>query len=499
ISDPANTIIFADINGDGWLDMIIAYNNQTGGQGFYYAYYNDGTGVLETSPGWRSGDGGFGSAVSVYDHDNDGDDDLAAGRWWDQPRIYENLGDSFTSAPVWRADEATVVEEIAWIDVDGDGLEARSDTFFVTGDRKLFYTSHHPLQSIDSVRADDVTLGDADYCFDLVSGWVSLGTEPSESIIVYYQYSFKNDLTISNWDTYNMAYGNSAKPLVEFYADVTFGQAPLTVHFSDSSAGASDWLWRFGDGGDAAVREPVYTFNSGGAFDVYLENTLPDGKHNRTIKKMMIVLADTVYFPEIVSSPGDTVKVPLYLKNSHPLHYLLLPILYDGPVQLQFLDFDTDSCRTDYFDRVNDVAYYPAGHQIVFSFLPTYINYNPPLEPGYGRLINLYFLHQSGSGTTILDTTTLSTKSLYYDASYVNYQPTIRNGYVASSQVMRGDANGDLVISLLDATFLIDYLYKNGPVPDPYAGDADSSRNINILDVAYLINYLYKNGPPPLD
>ncbi|UCD93474.1 MAG: VCBS repeat-containing protein, partial [Candidatus Zixiibacteriota bacterium] len=192
ISDPANTIIFADINGDGWLDMIIAYNNQTGGQGFYYAYYNDGTGVLETSPGWRSGDGGFGSAISVYDYDNDGDDDLAAGRWWDQPRIYENLGDSFTSAPVWRADEATVVEEIAWIDVDGDGLEARGDTFFVTGDRKLFYTSHHPLQSIDSVRADDVILADADYCFDLVSGWFSLGTEPSEIIIVYYQYSFKN-------------------------------------------------------------------------------------------------------------------------------------------------------------------------------------------------------------------------------------------------------------------------------------------------------------------
>ena len=62
-----------------------------------------------------------------------------------------------------------------------------------------------------------------------------------------------------------------------------------------------------------------------------------------------------------------------------------------------------------------------------------------------------------------------------------------------------GDANGDQGVNILDVTFLINYLYKDGPAPDPtQAADADGNTNINILDITYLINYLFKNGPEPL-
>ncbi|PKK82522.1 MAG: hypothetical protein CVT49_13290 [candidate division Zixibacteria bacterium HGW-Zixibacteria-1] len=62
-----------------------------------------------------------------------------------------------------------------------------------------------------------------------------------------------------------------------------------------------------------------------------------------------------------------------------------------------------------------------------------------------------------------------------------------------------GDANGDGNINILDATFLIGYLYKGGPAPDPtIAADANGSGSINILDVTYLINYLYKGGAAPI-
>jgi len=61
-----------------------------------------------------------------------------------------------------------------------------------------------------------------------------------------------------------------------------------------------------------------------------------------------------------------------------------------------------------------------------------------------------------------------------------------------------GDADGSGAVNLLDITFLISYLYKGGPVPDPVeAADADGSGGINLLDCTYLINYLYKGGPPP--
>jgi len=64
---------------------------------------------------------------------------------------------------------------------------------------------------------------------------------------------------------------------------------------------------------------------------------------------------------------------------------------------------------------------------------------------------------------------------------------------------LAGDPNGDLLINILDCTFLINYLYKSGPAPDPLdAGDVSGDGSNNILDVTYLINYLYKGGPAPV-
>ncbi len=61
-----------------------------------------------------------------------------------------------------------------------------------------------------------------------------------------------------------------------------------------------------------------------------------------------------------------------------------------------------------------------------------------------------------------------------------------------------GDASGDGLVNLIDITALINYLYKEGPAPDPEkAGDVDSSGTVNLLDITYLISYLYKEGPDP--
>jgi len=63
-----------------------------------------------------------------------------------------------------------------------------------------------------------------------------------------------------------------------------------------------------------------------------------------------------------------------------------------------------------------------------------------------------------------------------------------------------GNCNGDGTINILDVTYLINYLYKGGPAPIPYAlcsGDPNCDCIVNILDVTYLINFLYKGGPPP--
>jgi hypothetical protein len=61
-----------------------------------------------------------------------------------------------------------------------------------------------------------------------------------------------------------------------------------------------------------------------------------------------------------------------------------------------------------------------------------------------------------------------------------------------------GDANGDGVIDPADVVFLINYLFRNGPDPDPYeVGDCNGDGVVDPADVVYLINYLFRNGPPP--
>jgi hypothetical protein len=62
-----------------------------------------------------------------------------------------------------------------------------------------------------------------------------------------------------------------------------------------------------------------------------------------------------------------------------------------------------------------------------------------------------------------------------------------------------GDANGNGVVNLQDITYIINYLYKGGPAPNPlWQGDINGNGIINIQDITYLINYLYKGGPAPI-
>jgi hypothetical protein len=63
---------------------------------------------------------------------------------------------------------------------------------------------------------------------------------------------------------------------------------------------------------------------------------------------------------------------------------------------------------------------------------------------------------------------------------------------------MAGDANGDQMVNVADAVYLLNYLYKNGTAPDPMAaGDPNADCSVDVADAIYLLNYLYKNGPAP--
>ena len=62
-----------------------------------------------------------------------------------------------------------------------------------------------------------------------------------------------------------------------------------------------------------------------------------------------------------------------------------------------------------------------------------------------------------------------------------------------------GDVNNDGVVELGDIVYLINYLFRAGPVPVPYecVGDVNNDNVVALGDVVYLINYLFRAGPPP--
>ncbi len=82
-------------------------------------------------------------------------------------------------------------------------------------------------------------------------------------------------------------------PEAEFVADVTSGNPPLTVQFTDLSTGvANAWFWTFGDGQNSTLQNPSHDFTFAGSFNVSLLTSGPGGADSET-KTDYIVLVDS--------------------------------------------------------------------------------------------------------------------------------------------------------------------------------------------------------------
>jgi hypothetical protein len=61
-----------------------------------------------------------------------------------------------------------------------------------------------------------------------------------------------------------------------------------------------------------------------------------------------------------------------------------------------------------------------------------------------------------------------------------------------------GDANGDGKVDPGDVVFLLNYLFRDGPPPQPLAaGDVNGDCEVDAADVVYLISYLFRGGSKP--
>jgi hypothetical protein len=123
----------ADIDRDGWLDLVVADGNDMS-PGRLNVYYNSGDGTLPASASWQSDDLAFNGHLDVADVDGDGWLDVAVAILVNEggpaAKLYLNSSGTLSGMPVWMSAEAAPAFGVAFGDVDND---ARPDLAVATG------------------------------------------------------------------------------------------------------------------------------------------------------------------------------------------------------------------------------------------------------------------------------------------------------------------------------------------------------------------------------
>ncbi|MBN1841900.1 MAG: right-handed parallel beta-helix repeat-containing protein [Deltaproteobacteria bacterium] len=137
-----------------------------------------------------------------------------------------------------------------------------------------------------TVNFTDQSFGTVDSWFwEFGDGQTSTQQNPSHT------YTYEDDFTVSL--TVDGASGGDTQTRVDyvqvlepplaadFTAVPTAGIAPLTVDFTDQSAGTvTGWSWTFGDGESSTDQNPSHTYTSAGRFTVILDITGPGGEES---------------------------------------------------------------------------------------------------------------------------------------------------------------------------------------------------------------------------
>jgi hypothetical protein len=118
----------ADVNGDGWIDVAVSHLGTFGVQDAVAKVYLNSEGVLSSTPDWEAAIEGNAFGVAFGDANGDGRPDLAVATGWaygtphlDENLIFMNVGGALETSPSWQSDDTFDHQGVLWADADDDG------------------------------------------------------------------------------------------------------------------------------------------------------------------------------------------------------------------------------------------------------------------------------------------------------------------------------------------------------------------------------------------
>ncbi len=136
----------------------------------------------------------------------------------------------------------------------------------------------------------------------------------------------------------------------------------------------------------------------------------------------------------------------------------------------------------------------PDGDTITYD---VYLDTTSPPTTLIGSIVDDEFINMTEAGQVPLDEYT----QYYWQVEAEDDDGTNTSEiftFTTGEALTCGDANGDGVINVSDAVFVINYVFIPGsPEPDPVCiADANGDGFINVSDAVYLINYVFIPGSP---
>lgn len=117
------------------------------------------------------------------------------------------------------------------------------------------------------------------------AGWTVISTNTyEESLARSIRFSISGSRTTQSMSAIIDSVGVSPEPAADFTADITSGNNPLTVQFTDgSNFSPTSWNWNFGDGTTSTAQNPLKTYALPGTYTVTL--TASKTGTSRTVTK----------------------------------------------------------------------------------------------------------------------------------------------------------------------------------------------------------------------